>query len=82
MTKHCAIYFKYFGFGIDDFVPCEMCGKKAVDIHHIRGRGKGKNVISNLMSLCRDCHRKAHEKLHPDVMQAIHDRYLNGQTNY
>ncbi len=82
MTPHAKVYLTHFGLCQDEFIPCEICGKKAVDIHHINGRGKGMDVISNLMSLCRDCHRKAHEKLHPDVVQAIHNRYLNGQTNY
>ena len=80
MTKHCAIYFKYFGYGIDSFIPCEVCGKKAVDIHHIHGRGKGKDVIENLMAVCRKCHNAAHgigkTYLHPDVMQAIHNKFL------
>ena len=82
MTPHAKVYFKYFDISQDEVVLCEICGKKAVDIHHINGRGKNKDVINNLMSLCRDCHRKAHEKLHPDVVQAIHNNYLNGQTNY
>lgn len=80
MTNHCAIYFNHFGFGIDDVVPCEVCGKRAQDIHHIHGRGKGKDVIENLMAVCRDCHKAAHGEaktyLHPDVMQKIHDEYL------
>jgi hypothetical protein len=60
LRKHTKIYFDYFGFGIDSYVPCEMCGLRAVDIHHIdaRGMGGGKNkdVIENLMALCRPCH--------------------------
>ena len=80
MTPHCKIYFKHFGYGIDDVVPCEVCGKRAVDIHHIHGRGKGKDTIDNLAALCRECHDKCHGNaktyLHPDVMQAIHDKYF------
>lgn len=67
MKNYTAIYFKYFGFGIDDVVPCEVCGK-------------GKDVISNLQALCRDHHKAAHGEantyLHPDMMQKIHDEYL------
>ena len=81
MTPHVKIYLKHFGFDVSDFIACENCGKRAQDIHHIHGRGKGKDVIGNLMALCRDCHKAAHgEKntyLHPDVMQKIHDEYLN-----
>lgn len=80
MKNYTAIYFKYFGFGIDDVVPCEVCGKRAQDIHYIHGRGKGKDVIENLMAVCRDHHKAAHGEantyLHPDMMQKIHDKYL------
>ena len=88
MTPHAKVYLRHFGIGEQDVVCCELCGKQGradgsgFDLHHIHGRGKGKDNINNIMCLCRACHRKAHEKLHPDVMQAIHDRYLNGQTNY
>ena len=50
----------YFGYSIADFVPCEICEGKAVDIHHIEARGMGgtkkPDVIENLMALCRHCH--------------------------
>jgi len=85
MTNHCALYFKHFGYGIDDVVLCENCGKRAQDIHHIHGRGKRKNVIDNLMALCRDCHKAAHGErntyLHPDVMQAKHNEYLKNRSH-
>jgi 5-methylcytosine-specific restriction endonuclease McrA len=61
MQKHTKIYFNHFGYDISDFVPCETCGSKAVDIHHIDARGMGgsdKNDINNLMALCRECHVK------------------------
>jgi 5-methylcytosine-specific restriction endonuclease McrA len=51
-----------FGFSIADFVPCEVCGNRAVDIHHIENRKMGgdpqgnKDVIDNLQALCRNCH--------------------------
>jgi len=80
MTSHAMIYLACTGFGIDSFIPCENCGKRAQDIHHIHGRGKGKDTIGNLMALCRDCHKAAHGEaktyLHPDVMQKIHDEYM------
>lgn len=61
MKKHTKIYFDYFNYDISDFVPCETCGSKAVDIHHIDARGMGgseKDDINNLMALCRECHIK------------------------
>lgn len=80
MTRHCKVYFDYFGYGEQDTILCEVCGQRAVDIHHISGRGKGKDVIDNLMALCRKCHNAAHglEKtyLHNDVLQHIHNKNL------
>lgn len=52
----------YFSYGEQDFIPCEICGSKAVDIHHIFGRGRGMDEIWNLMALCRNCHIKAHSE--------------------
>jgi 5-methylcytosine-specific restriction endonuclease McrA len=59
MKKHTKIYFEHHGYDISDFIPCEICGTKAVDIHHIDARGMGgtnKDNINNLMALCRVCH--------------------------
>lgn len=41
MKKHVKIYMDYFGYTIADFIPCEKCKSKAVDIHHIEPRGIG-----------------------------------------
>lgn len=60
MKKHTKIYFDYFGYRIPEDCFCEICGSPAVDIHHIEARGMGgstsKDVIENLMALCRKCH--------------------------
>jgi hypothetical protein len=60
MQKHTKIYLNHFGYGIEDFIPCEVCSNKAVDIHHIENRKmsslKTKDHIENLMALCRSCH--------------------------
>lgn len=51
---------------------CEMCGKRGTEIHHIleqkhadergfiHGGYKHKNHMSNLLSLCEECHKKEH----------------------
>ena len=62
MQKHTKIYLDYFNYGEQDFIPCEVCGCKAVDIHHIFGRGKGMDEMWNLMALCRRCHTRAHRQ--------------------
>lgn len=64
MQKHTKVYFDFFDYGIDDFIPCEMCGSKATDIHHLTKRSKigskqERDYIENLAGLCRDCHNKA-----------------------
>jgi len=41
MQKHTKIYMNSMGYDLSDFIPCEITGQKAVDIHHIIGRGKG-----------------------------------------
>lgn len=77
MQPYVKIYIKFFDYGETDFIPCEKCGSKAVDIHHIWGRGVGKDVISNLIALCRDCHTKVHLSETPKTdMQYIHNQFL------
>lgn len=77
MQKHTKIYLDYFGYGEQSFIPCEVCGSRAVDIHHINGRGKGKDVIENLMALCRYHHNQAHaEKLSKVELQERHNKNL------
>jgi 5-methylcytosine-specific restriction endonuclease McrA len=62
MKNHTKIYLKEMGYDESDFIPCEICSHKAVDIHHIEARGMGgtskKDDIENLMALCRTCHVK------------------------
>jgi len=77
MTPHAKIYFKHCNYSEGDFIPCEVCHYQSVDIHHIKGRGKDKNMIENLCALCRDCHNKCHnEIIKRDQMQDIHDVFL------
>ncbi len=64
MRKHTKIYLDHYGYDETDFIPCEICGAKAVDIHHIEAKGMGgsktKDYIENLIAVCRDCHVKCH----------------------
>lgn len=66
MKPHTRVYLRYFGYDESDFIPCECCGKRAVDVHHIECRGiggsKSANNIENLMALCRECHVKYGDK--------------------
>lgn len=81
MKKHTKIYLQAAGYDITDFIPCEVCDAKAVDIHHIEARGMGgtKNAdtIDNLMALCRRCHVEYGDKTqYKEMLREIHLRRL------
>lgn len=64
MKKHVKMYLDHHGYDISDFIPCRVCGKQSVDIHHIEPKGMGgrksADNINNLIALCRCCHDDAH----------------------
>lgn len=83
MKNHIRIYLDYFGYSGYEFIPCEVCGSKAVDIHHIEARGMGgdpqrtKDNIKNLQALCRKCHIEYGDKSeHKDFLRSIHEGKL------
>lgn len=69
----------HFDFKTENEVVCEACLSPANDIHHVNGRGKDKDVIGNLMALCRRHHEKAHSTIPKDEIQLIHNYFLSGQ---
>jgi len=82
MKNHTKVYLNYFGYDTTDFVPCETCGRKAVDIHHIDCRGMGgskeKDMIENLMALCRECHiRYGDKKDFIEYLKFIHEANIS-----
>jgi thymidine kinase len=82
MQLYIKKYMNHFDYVTAEEIICEACGRPAVDIHHITGRGKGKDVIENLIALCRKCHERAHGSLHPvskGGFQYIHNNFLSGQ---
>jgi 5-methylcytosine-specific restriction endonuclease McrA len=81
MKKHKKIYINFFDYCEQDFIPCEVCGSQAVDVHHIdprrMGGSKHKDYIENLMGLCRSCHNKAEaDDTINEEYRDIHLRYL------
>jgi 5-methylcytosine-specific restriction endonuclease McrA len=85
MKKHTMIYLKHFGYDISDFIPCEVCGTTAIDIHHIEARGMGgskeKDVIENLQALCRACHTKfGDQKQYKQFLKDKHKIKLNAKS--
>lgn len=82
MQRHTRIYLRYFKYGEQDFIPCEHCGGRAVDIHHIKLRSQGgRDEIKNLMALCRKCHEMAHNgELTERDLSFLHRRKMAGAT--
>lgn len=81
MRKHTKIYFDYFGYTGQEFIACEVCGSKAVDIHHIDCRGMGsskeKDTINNLMAVCRSCHvTYGDKKQHLEFLITKHEQFI------
>ena len=86
MTNHAKVYLKHFDLGIDSIWQCECCGKQDYiqnqDLHHIHGRGKGMDVIENLMCLCRECHNKAHSIANSkQIFSNLHNEFLRNGKN-
>ena len=75
-------YRKYFGYALDEYYPCEMCTRRAVDIHHIKYKSRGgTDNIENLIGLCRDCHTDVHnEILSEGVLRIAHLRFMTATT--
>jgi hypothetical protein len=80
MKPHVKIYLSYFGYSVQEFIPCEMCGAKATDIHHIDARGMGgdpqgkKDTIENLQALCRPCHIMYGDKVqYKETLKRAHE---------
>ena len=83
MKKYTRTYLNYFGYDETDFIPCEVCNKQAVDIHHIQAKGMGgsntKDNIENIMALCRECHTKyGDKKQYKDFLTDIHNKKCSG----
>jgi len=81
MKNHTKIYLNHFGYDISDFISCEVCGNKAVDINHIDARGMGgskeKDNIENLQALCRSCHETyGDKKQFKEFLKNIHNNLL------
>jgi len=82
MKNHTKIYLQGMKFDVTDFIPCEICGKQAVDIHHIESRGMGgtntKDTLDNLMALCRKCHVDLGDiDQYKDYLKSIHQLQIS-----
>lgn len=74
----------YFEYVIDDVIPCEVCGNRAQDIHHIECRGMGgsksADVVENLMAVCRQCHIEyGDKKQYINFLKDTHNQRLENK---
>jgi hypothetical protein len=84
MKSYTKTYLSYFGYALDDFIPCEVCGNRGVDIHHIDCKGMGgsklKDDIENIMALCREHHIEyGDKKKYIDFLKGIHNQRLENK---
>lgn len=67
-----------------DGFKCVICGDaKALNVHHITYENLGAEKVSDLVTLCRDCHEKIHDGkpvfymwYHPLAKDAIQQKIL------
>ena len=84
MKNHTKVYCSHFGYILDEFIPCEVCGARAVDLHHIFRRGMGgsksADTIENIMALCRKCHIEyGDKKQYMEFLKEKHKDKLDGK---
>lgn len=84
MKNHTKVYCSHFGYILDEFIPCEVCGARAVDIHHIEARGMGgsksADTIENIMALCREHHLEyGDKKQYMEFLKEKHKEKLDGK---
>src|SRR5574338_617529 len=87
MKRHTKIYMDFFDYKIPEDCFCEICGSPAVDTHHIEARGMGgdpqgkKDVIENLMALCRNCHENFGDVPEcVDKLKEVHMKKVEART--
>ena len=88
MQKYTKNYLDFFGYSVADFIPCECCGARSQDFHHIIPKSKfGKNnkeeqdKVENCMALCRLCHvRYGQNKRYNDFLKELHIKTINYAT--
>jgi hypothetical protein len=78
MLNHVKIYKEFFDIGDQDYMMCEMCGRRASDVHHIDIKGMGgsktKDYIENLAALCRRCHNEVHDN--PEENRRLKENHI------
>ena len=72
-AKQNKIYSLYRNIYLTNHPACEICGNKATQIHHKKGRfGDRLNNMEFFMSICHECH----EWIHRNPMEAYAKGYM------
>lgn len=76
----------FFGYSIGDYIPSEISGLPATEIHHVTYRSQGgKDEITNLIALTREEHEQAHFRrgpfLHREYLMGIHANFMKHYEN-
>lgn len=76
--KYIKTYCNYFGYVEDEFIPSELSGKPASEVHHLCFRSRlGKDNIENLMALTREEHFEAHGgRYTAEFLQEKHNQFM------
>ena len=73
----------------DTFVPCECCGGRSTEIHHILNKNRLiehgilnlKDTIENIMAICRGCHDEFGDKDgYLPILLKTHSDYISNHT--
>lgn len=61
---------------------CQVCGAEATDVHHMTYDNFKAEPMSDLVSLCRECHKKAEDIYDPSITPWAMDRRKSGGYNF
>jgi predicted restriction endonuclease len=68
---------------------CANCSRRACHVHHVQPRARGgRNVITNALLLCNDCHKQVHadnDLLNhwiKSIQETIWKEFLPGQRGF
>ena len=75
--SYVALYMACFGYGDTDFIPSELSGDRAVDVHHIKAGNDRQDRIENLMGLTRGEHTEYGDKTqHMAMLFRRHKKFM------
>ena len=80
---------KAFGYCVGDYIPSELSGDLATQVHHISPKGMGgsklKDIPENLIALTFKEHEQAHNIRKPHLSQEYlkekHDEFAKGHKD-